>query len=146
MDIEIHNKEWDLQMAGLGGTALGKDYVGTVFKLSGKLWETVKKQQLPNKGKNIWVYESNEYVFAGLEMENIDNARKQGLEIKRLLLHKYAYFKHRGAYTLIKQSGELMKAELKKRGYEVVLPYIEIYGHWTNDESLLETELIMCLK
>ena len=36
--------------------------------------------------------------------------------------------------------------ELTKQGYEVILPYIEIYGHWTRDENKLETELLMCLK
>jgi hypothetical protein len=32
------------------------------------------------------------------------------------------------------------------RGFETTLPYIEIYGHWTNDETKLETELLMSLK
>jgi hypothetical protein len=36
--------------------------------------------------------------------------------------------------------------ELTKQGFEVILPYIEIYGHWTRDESKSETELLMCLK
>lgn len=39
-----------------------------------------------------------------------------------------------------------MADELKNKGYETVLPYIEIYGHWTNDETKLETELLMPLK
>jgi len=39
-----------------------------------------------------------------------------------------------------------MTDELKSKGYEIVLPYIEIYGHWTNDEAKLETELLMSLK
>ena len=38
-----------------------------------------------------------------------------------------------------------MTDELKKKGFEIVLPYIEIYGHWTTDETKLETELLMCL-
>jgi len=36
--------------------------------------------------------------------------------------------------------------ELKKRGFETDLPYVEIYGHWTDDEAKLETELLMSLK
>jgi hypothetical protein len=39
-----------------------------------------------------------------------------------------------------------MKDEIKIKGFEASLPYVEIYGHWTNDESKLETELLMCLK
>jgi hypothetical protein len=39
-----------------------------------------------------------------------------------------------------------MANELKENGFETDLPYIEVYGHWTNDETKLETELFMCLK
>jgi hypothetical protein len=39
-----------------------------------------------------------------------------------------------------------MNDELKRRGYETGLPYIEIYGHWTNDETKLETDLLTNLK
>ncbi len=35
-----------------------------------------------------------------------------------------------------------MRDKLKRKGLEPILPYIEIYGHWTNDESKLETELL----
>jgi effector-binding domain-containing protein len=61
-------------------------------------------------------------------------------------LEKYAYFKHMGPYSLIKHTGQKMTNELNKQGFEIILPYIEIYGHWENDETKLETELIMCLK
>ena len=39
-----------------------------------------------------------------------------------------------------------MRDELNKRGLVIELPYIEIYGHWTNDDDKLETELLMALK
>ena len=41
---------------------------------------------------------------------------------------------------------EGLSRRLKSKGYETTLPYIEIYGHWTNDETKLETELLMSLK
>jgi effector-binding domain-containing protein len=69
-----------------------------------------------------------------------------GLEHKSITLLKYAYYKHIGSYSLIKQAGQNMTDELKSKGYETILPYIEIYGHWTNDESKLETELLMSVK
>lgn len=61
-------------------------------------------------------------------------------------IDKYAYYKHIGSYNLIKQTGQSMTNKLTKQGYEIILPYIEIYGHWNKDESKLETEQIMCLK
>ncbi len=145
MKVEIINKNLTLDIYGFSGTAVNKDYAGTAFKLMDKMWQTVKGKGLKNKGINIWVYEPNEKVFAGVELyEPPDNNTE--LEHKIITLTKYAYYKHIGPYSLIKQAGQNMNHELKNRGLETALPYIELYGHWTNDESKLETELIVSLK
>ena len=146
MNIEIITKSYQLHIHGLGGTAINKDYAGTAFKLSGKMWEIVKGRSIKNKGMNIWVYETAEKVFAGIELESQSGANTDGLEEKKITLEKYAYYKHIGPYQLLKDTGRKMTGELARQGYEVVLPYIEIYGHWTNDETKLETELLMSLK
>ena len=39
-----------------------------------------------------------------------------------------------------------LKSEIKSRGLKASLPYIEIYGHWDNDESRLETEMLISIK
>jgi len=145
MDIEIINKPFNIDIYGFSGTALNKDYAGTAFKLSGKMWQVVKDNGIKNKGKNIWIYDTNESVFAGIEIEEPYKER-WALEHKNILLNKYAYFKHIGPYSLIKQVGQRMIEEIKNKGLETKLPYIEIYGHWNNDESKLETELLMSLK
>lgn len=146
MNIEIITKPFQLHIHGFGDTALNKDYAGTAFKLSGKMWNTIKSSGIKNKGKNIWVYESDDKVFAGVELEDSNSATNYGLEKKKIYLEKYAYYKHIGYYGLIKQAGQNMINELKKQGLEIIPPYIEIYGHWTGDESRSETELLMCLK
>ena len=69
-----------------------------------------------------------------------------GLEHKKVHLTKYGYYKHIGPYNLIKQAGQSMGIKLSANGFEIAYPYIEIYGHWTNDETNLETELLMSLK
>jgi predicted transcriptional regulator YdeE len=145
MSIEIINKSFQLDILGFGGIATNKDYSGTAFKLSGRMWEVVKANNLKSKGKNIWVYESADKVFAGIELDDPSD-KNYGLEKKKISIAKYAYYKHIGNYNLIKQAGQNMTNELNKRGFEIILPYIEIYGHWTSDESKLETELLMCLK
>lgn len=109
------------------------------------MWDIARANNLKHKGKNIWVYEAADHVFAGVEPDN-PSVDSDGLETKQIILEKYAYYKHTRSYKLIKQSGQNMTSELAKRGFSVILPYIEIYGHWTNDESKLETELFMCLK
>ncbi len=145
MNIEIITRRLQVEIHGFGGVAANKDYAGTAFRLSGRMWEVVRAHGLKNKGKNIWVYGAADKVFAGVELDSpADN--DHGLEKTTINLEKYAYYKHIGSYSLIKQAGQNMTSELNKKGLEIVLPYIEIYGHWTSDESKLETELLMCLK
>jgi effector-binding domain-containing protein len=145
MNVEIINQPLRLAIHGFSGAAINKDYAGTAFKLMGKMWQTVKGNSLKHKGLNIWLYEPDEMVFAGVELEETPQ-QETGLEQKSITLAKYAYYKHIGPYHLIKQTGQAMNDELKRRGFETDLPYIEIYGHWTNDETKLETELLMRLK
>lgn len=146
MDIQIITKHLQVNIFGFGGVATNKDYAGTAFKLSGKMWEVVKANGIKNKGKNTWVYGHDNKVFAGIELEDIAGSNDNGLEKLAIILEKYAYFKHVGPYNLIGQTGQNMSAELAKKGFDVILPYIEIYGHWTGDETTSETELLMCLK
>jgi hypothetical protein len=145
MDIKIIIKDFKLDIYGFSGTAANKDYPGKAFQLMGKMWQVVKINGLKHKGINIWVYEAKEKVFAGVEL---NEAPKDvtWLEQKSIHLNKYGYYKHVGPYKLLKQAGQNMRNELKYRDFEIIFPYIEIYGHWTNDESRLETELLMCLK
>jgi len=146
MNIEIFTKKFQLDIYGFGGVAADKDYVGTAFRLSGKMWEIIKGNGLKNKGMNIWVYDTEDKVFAGVELENPTDNNNYGLEIRKIRLEKYAYYKHVGPYSLIKKAGKDMANELTRKGFEVTQPYIEIYGHWTGDEARSETSLLMCLK
>ncbi len=145
MDIEIITRNYQLDIYGFGEICTNKDYVGSAFNLMGKMWQAVKSNNLKNRGLNIIVYEHNERVFAGVELYEMPQD-STGLELKSISLSKYACHKHFGSYSLIKQVGQKMTDELTKQGFEVILPYIEIYGHWTSNESKLETELLMCLK
>jgi hypothetical protein len=145
MHLEIINEPLSLNIHGFSGIAVNKDYAGTAFKLMDKMWQAVKSNNLKNKGLNIWVYEQGERVFAGVELNEIPN-QDTGLEQKSITLLNYARYKHVGPYNLIKKAGQNMTDELKSKGFETILTYIEIYGHWTNDETKLETDLLMTLK
>src|SRR4051812_15927888 len=128
MNIEIITVPFNLDIYGFSSLALNKDYAGTAFRLSGKMWEIVKSNGLKNKGINIWVYDANDKVFAGVEL-NYPPESATGLEHKSIRLPKYAYYKHVGPYKLIKQAGTDMQNEIAKRGLATDLPYIEVYGH-----------------
>lgn len=143
MNIEISRTPLILNVHGFADVATDRNYLAKAFELMDKMWKVVKSNGLKNKGKNIWIYEANQMVFAGVELEENENHRE--LETKSVNLPKYAYYKHIGPYQLIKDSGQRMSAELKARGFQTEYPYIEIYGHWTEDETKLETELIMAI-
>lgn len=143
--IEIITQPLTLDIYGFAGIALNKDYAGTAFKLMDRMWKIVKGNNISNKGINIWVYETGEKVFAGVELYEAPDPTV-GLERNTITLSMYAYHKHIGSYHLIKQAVEHMTAQIKAAGYEAALPYVEIYGHWTNDESRLETALLMSVK
>lgn len=145
MNVEIITELLSLNVYGFSRTATNNDYAGTAFRLMDKMWKIVKSNNVKNKGLNIWIYEPGDGVFAGVELDEIPN-ENLGLEQKKISLSKYAYYKHVGHYNLIKQAGQNMTAEIKSKGFEATLPYIEIYGHWNSDETKLETELIMSLK
>ena len=145
MKVEIINKNFTINIYGCSGIAGNKDYAGTAFKLMDKMWQTVKAKELKHKGINIWVYEPNEKVFAGVELYDLCNYDTE-LEHKVVQLTKYARYTYIGPYKLIKQAGQNMRDELKNMGLGTNFPYVEIYGHWTNDENKLQTELLMTLK
>jgi hypothetical protein len=145
MKVEIIVKNLILDIYGFSGIAINNDYTATTFKLMDKMWQTVKSNNLKNKGQNIWVYEHAEKVFAGVELYD-SGGHDTELEHKIVNLKKYAYYKHIGPYNLLKQLGQNMREELKNNSFEISFPYVEIYGHWTKDETKLETELLMCLK
>jgi effector-binding domain-containing protein len=143
--MEIITNELKLTVSGFSGIAANKNYGGTAFALMDKMWPVIRAKGLKHKGLNIWVYESDERVFAGVEL--LDNSiTDTGLEQKAISLKKYAYHKHIGPYSLLKQAGDNMQREIKKMGLKSTLPYIEIYGHWTDDESKLETELLTAVE
>ena len=71
--------------------------------MADKTWKTIQTNNIKNKGKNIWVYDEHDEIFAGVELENMpagDNVLKR----KSINMGKYAYYKHVGPYALIKQA------------------------------------------
>ena len=145
MNLEIIDTPLSLDVYGFSGTAINKDYASKGLGLMNKMWQIVKSRNLKNKGINIWIYEENEKMFAGVEVDDT-RVHETEMEHKTITIPKYAYYKHIGPYSLLRKAGADMSAEVKRRGLFACLPYVEIYGHWTEDESKLETELVMCLK
>lgn len=145
MEIEILDKAFGLELHGFSGTAINRDFGNTGFRLMGRMWEIVKSNKLANKGINVWVYEPGDVVFAGVELDKPAEPRL-GLERKLVALSKYAYYKHVGPYSQLKDVYSGLREELRNRGIKSGYPGLEIYGHYDPDESKLVTEILMAIE
>lgn len=145
MSTEIITEPFSIEIYGYSGTAVNHDYAGTGIRLMDRMWQSIRKNSIKNKGMNIWAYEPGDRMFVGVELEEIPDA-SVGLEKKTVSMSKYVRCKHIGPYQKIKESVRKMNEELKSKGLETCFPHLEIYGHWVSDETKLETDLLRCLK
>ena len=143
MDYSIR-ENFQITLYGVPGVAVNREWGKTGMELMNTLWKEVKGRQLPNKGINVWVYEPGNAMYAGVELM-APPGEGSILERKELLLTKYIYYKHIGPYERRADSFQRLSEEFRQVGIQTGLPYLEIYGHWTEDASKLETELLWSL-
>jgi predicted transcriptional regulator YdeE len=129
---------------GLSTVVPQADWSRAGVSLMNQMWERIRSRQLGNKGINIWVYESGYRLFTGVEL-NETPTPEAGLELKQVRIARYVTTKHMGSYSKIKGVYERAVEELLEQGIQTVLPYLEVYGHWQEEESKLETDLIWTL-
>ncbi|HTR29604.1 MAG TPA: GyrI-like domain-containing protein [Puia sp.] len=134
-------KDFSVSLYGFSGVATLQDWAGTGRTLMDRLWKEVRSKHLPNNGLNVWVYDEDNKLFTGVELTASPPADSP-LEHKTVFMPQYAYTKHIGPYDQLKSTHEAAREEFKRVGIRVRLPYIEIYGHWTEDPAKLETELL----
>src|SRR5262249_31251953 len=110
-----------------------------------RVWPVLKSRKIPNKGINWVVYENNcRRLFAGVEADIADEA-SLGLERKTVRLTRYAELKHIGPYSKLGETGAALSSALKAMGHIAKEPLVEVYGHWTEDQSKLETTMLQAI-
>lgn len=145
MNLDIRTEPLIVTLFGASTVHDSKKCYGEEIRtLLDRVWPVIRAGGLKHKGINWVVYEAGHSIFAGVEIEH--SAAVAGLEQKAVRLDRYAACKHVGPYHLLSQTGDAMKAELRKRGLVSGPPYIEVYGHWNDDPAKLETELIHALR
>jgi len=119
-----------------------------ILALLNRVWPVIKGNAISNDGINRVVYEGGCTVFAGVLLgpgaESLPAAA--GLERKTVRLTRYAVWKHIGPYHQISATGAAMTKALEAAGQHTGWPMVEVYGHWTSDESKLETETFVALQ
>ena len=133
-------KDFAITIYGFSGAAVPGAWAQTGIKLMNRMWEEVKSNQLPNKGLNVWIYDEDNKMFAGVEL-TAPPPENSPLEQRTLVLTRYAYQKHLGSYDTLGKTVAAAHEEFKKLGIKAGRPYVEIYGHHTDDPAKLETEL-----
>jgi effector-binding domain-containing protein len=145
MPLEIINKPFSVTLYGYSGKVLNKNYPGTGGPLMDAMWKEIQSKKIKNKGINYWVYEKDDMLFTGVEPDQ-DIPEDSKMELKKIHLPEYAYWKHIGPYPKLKSAYDAMHTELEKRNIPFYFPFLEIYGHWTADENKLETEILFALQ
>lgn len=141
MDIEIGNV-FDITLCGLQKPhEAGKAYGAEIVALLDRVWPVLRAKGVRQKGINIAVYDADGTVFAGVELLEPD-ADIGDLAVRWVHLERTVSFRHVGPYRLLGQAHQRIRDEMAKRGWAAVSPNVEIYGHWNDDESKLETEII----
>jgi hypothetical protein len=116
-----------------------------IMSLLARVWPVLKGSDIPNDGVNRVVYDEGCTVFAGVVLGAGAEAIP-GLERKAVRLTRYAAWKHVGPYHLIPVTGAAMTKALEAAGHRTGWPMVEVYGHWTSDESKLETKTFVALR
>jgi hypothetical protein len=116
-------------------------YGNEIRALLDRVWPVLKARSIPNKGINWVVYDGDCGIFAGVEAE-IDDAAALGLERNVVRLSRYVSRTHIGPYSTLGRTGDALNKAIEAMGLRPGWPMIEVYGHWTDDESKLETTII----
>jgi hypothetical protein len=119
--------------------------VDAMFAAMDETWKIVRGNSIPNAGLNHIVYTNAHQVFAGVEIAGSVDA-SWGLEQVDLVIPRYIYYRHVGAYDLLGQAYSSVNAEITAKGLVTSGLSLEIYGHWSEDTANLVTELLIGLK
>jgi len=143
MQLKIITSPLALDLYGFSGAVINHNYGETGFKLMNRMWTVVKGMNLKNRGTNVWVYEPNMAMFAGVELESAP-PRESLLENKKVELTHYAWWKHIGPYDQLKQVNANMRSQLESMNIQYQHPCLEIYGHHIDGKEP-ETEIVWAM-
>ncbi len=130
-----------------------KTYAQEFLALLARVWPILKANSIPNPGINWAVYDAGGGVFAGVETREPDahnpstpaDPAALGLELKPIHLTHYAQCLHVGPYRDIPTTGAELNRAIITQGHRPAWPLIEIYGHYTPDETKLETLILRAI-
>lgn len=147
MNIEIVETPVRFRLHGIGGVVENERYAEVGLRLMNEMWQAVKGTKIPTTGINHWVYLPDGRMFVGVELRDPQPLPVPGpLEPLEFELGRYLKHVHVGPYQALPQRWAELKAELAVRGEVIGSPLLEVYGHYCEDSSKLETTILIGLR
>jgi hypothetical protein len=145
MDIEIVNTAYQVNLVGKSGRTQGKCYGEKGRELMDAMWSEIRSREIRTTGLNHWVYLPDSQLFTGVELLAPNDDLGSLLSL-RVMLDRFVRHVHRGPYSDLPKVWQELSERIKNLDETRVYPNLEIYGHWKNDPSELETTILIGLK
>jgi hypothetical protein len=112
MQITISDTPWQKTLLGLAKRHDPALSYGDEIRFQlGPVWEAVRRDKVAVTGINHVLYGEGQEVFCGLECSG-EAVPVPGLELRRIELAHYAYYRHTGPYELIPEGAALGPARV----------------------------------
>jgi hypothetical protein len=147
MKVEIIESQIWFHLYGVSGNVENERYGEVGLGLMNEMWPIVKGAGIPTTGINHWVYLPNDKIFVGVELRSLKpSPSPDQLEPLEFELRRYLKHVHIGPYQALPQKWKELKAELSARGEVIGSPSLEVYSHHCDDQSTLETTILIGLR
>lgn len=144
MNFDIINSEFRVRLIGFRGQVPNNCFGEVGKRLMDRLWAEVRGRGIKSTGINHWVYLPRSEMFTGVEPVG-DIGDVGPLESLEVVLTRHVRHVHKGPYTALPAVWSQLKAALQQAGESPGTPGLEIYGHWCENPSDLETTILLAL-
>ncbi|MFC5650228.1 cysteine-rich CWC family protein [Paenibacillus solisilvae] len=141
MRLELRNDPLTLTLYGTAAAQdKNKSMSNQVMEAIRQTWAAVGEMGLTTTGINYVAYEQDQVLFAGVDLTS-PQPEQSTLTKREYHAAQYAYYKHIGPYHQLPDVHHQIQSDLRSAEHPFVSPTIEVYGHWNEDETKLETEI-----
>ncbi len=144
MKIEIAEQHILFRLHRFASSVENHCYGEVRFRLMNQIWRIVKEGGLKSTGINHWVYLGDGSMFVGVQLlegtQGCEALVPLHFELQRYLKHV-----HVGPYQALPVKWKILKAAIAEKSETIGSHSLEIYGHPCDDESKLETTILIGL-
>lgn len=140
----IVDSPFRVELVGRGSPVENQCYGHVGQALMDTLWSEVRRLKLNHRGVNHWVYPSAEELFTGVELDG-DAEDIGSLERRTVALPRYVRYVHRGPYDGLGAAWAGVMEWIRQQGAAPDGIGLEVYGHWNENPTLLETTILVGL-